>query len=170
VNDNGIGWGAHRLRGKGHPYANHLIGYVRWPGRWGDVPAVVDGYTPLIDWAPTLAEVGGATLGPYPMWSGGPDGRSLVALLDGGDPPDRDALLEEHRDDVLHVPAGMPAWWGLRTTDGRWHYIEYDTGETELYDLAADPGELVNVWGTDDPEVQDASAMLGTRLDELRAP
>lgn len=39
-----------------------------------------------------------------------------------------------------HWDYGM---WAVRSTD--WRYIEYDNGDSELYDLNADPGETVSV-------------------------
>ena len=65
----------------------------------------------------------------------------------------------------------MPAWYALETTPantlGHWHYVEYATGEKELYDLAADPWELDNHAGNPaDAAVQSA---LAARLAELRS-
>jgi hypothetical protein len=40
----------------------------------------------------------------------------------------------------------MPPWSAVTTYTGhplgRWHYIRWETGRRELYDLAADPWEL----------------------------
>ena len=51
----------------------------------------------------------------------------------------------------MHLPAGRPAWYGLRTTERydnrRWVYTEYETGERELYDLGGDPWQLRNLAG-----------------------
>ena len=77
------------------------------------------------------------------------DGLDLGPLLDGAQRLDRDFVYEE----MLHadgrygiVPAGRPAWYGLRTTsrydDTHWVYTEYETGERELYDLTRDPSQL----------------------------
>jgi len=35
-------------------------------------------------------------------------------------------------------------WWGLRTTDLHWHYVEWANGSVELYDLFQDPWEMEN--------------------------
>ena len=52
----------------------------------------------------------------------------------------------------------------IRTT--AWTYVEYGTGERELYDLARDPDQLENVVETADPALV---AALAARLAELRA-
>jgi arylsulfatase A-like enzyme len=44
--------------------------------------------------------------------------------------------------DAPHVPP----YWGLRT--GRYKYVEWDSGEKELYDLVDNPDEVDNVYGT----------------------
>ena len=51
----------------------------------------------------------------------------------------------------------------IRTT--AWTYVEYGTGERELYDLARDPDQLENVVETADPALV---AALAARLAELR--
>jgi len=48
-----------------------------------------------------------------------------------------------------------------------WKYVEYVTGETELYDLAADPFELTNVTG--DPANAALRTSLAARLHTLQS-
>jgi N-acetylglucosamine-6-sulfatase len=53
-------------------------------------------------------------------------------------------------------------------------YVEYDTGERELYELQADPHQLENVYSSADPALKTRlSNWLGTLRDaagaELRA-
>ncbi len=51
--------------------------------------------------------------------------------------------------------------------DGRWKYVERTTGRKELYDLEADPYELVNVAGrAAHATQQQALASLLARLRE----
>lgn len=57
----------------------------------------------------------------------------------------------------------IPEFQGLRTA--RYAYVEYVTGEKELYDLRDDPDELVNTVSTADPALL---AGLHAQLDELR--
>jgi hypothetical protein len=59
------------------------------------------------------------------------------------------------------LPYRAPA--ALRTA--AWTYIEYGTGERELYDLARDPHQLDNVVESADAALV---AALATRLAELR--
>jgi arylsulfatase A-like enzyme len=154
VADNGMAWGDHRAYGKTTPYSTHLPAYVRWSARWGDARRSVSEHASMVDLAPTIARAAGGHLGPYPTGQAAPDGQNLLGLLDGGGGPAREALLEEH-----HV--GLD-WLGLRTTDGRWHYVEWADGFVELYDLTVDPYELENVGdlGRLRRTVKDLSAML----------
>ena len=84
-------------------------------------------------------------LGPYDRGSAGPDGVSLVPLLNGDATNlGRDAVLEES------YASPDNSWSGLRTTElfdpnDRWHYAEYTDGERELYDLVNDPWEVNNL-------------------------
>ena len=48
----------------------------------------------------------------------------------------------------------------------QWHYVEYETGELELYDVIADPYQLENLAGTVDPAIL---APLADRLALLKA-
>lgn len=136
VADNGMGWGDHRLAGKTWPYATHLPLWLRWDAAMGAGPSIVTAHASMVDLAPTLAAAAGTTLGPFPTGQASPDGVSLLNTMLTGVPPERDALLEEH-----------DGWAAVRTTDGLWQYVEYDTGEKELYDLTVDPWRLQNVAG-----------------------
>jgi N-acetylglucosamine-6-sulfatase len=56
-------------------------------------------------------------------------------------------------------PLGLPEYAALRTD--RYTYVEYFTGERQLYDLRADPDELHNIVTTADPKlVQDLAKQL----------
>jgi arylsulfatase A-like enzyme len=125
---------------------------VRGPG----VPAgrVVDEFSANVDFAGTFAELAGVAV---PPWI---DGRSLVPFLRGQTPASwRQAMLLAHQEVTLTPPspdgnleppdpqdiAGVAVtnFTGLRTADGH-TYIEYKTGEFELYDNLADPAQLKN--------------------------
>jgi N-acetylglucosamine-6-sulfatase len=99
------------------------------------------------DLAPTFAALAGTSMP-------GADGRSLLLLLKGENPPWRDAFLLENREDPS--PSDVPTYEGVRTQD--YLYVEYEGGERELYDLNADPYELENAYRESDP----------ARLEELR--
>jgi arylsulfatase A-like enzyme len=160
TSDNGFHMGQHRLEpGKYTPYETdvHVPLMIRGPGV--PVGATVTSLTASVDLAPTFAELAGAVL---PL---APDGRSLVQLLRGlpGQTPAgwRQAVLLEQfafppapptSDDSVIEPtdpqdekavASYPAHVGLRTADFK--FVEYDTGEREVYDLHADPDETTNL-------------------------
>lgn len=168
--DNGMTWGAHRKpQQKNVPYATPVPLYMAWPTGWGTTPREIDDYVTNIDLAPTFCELGGCTLGPYPTGQDEPDGRSLVALIDQGEPLGRDALLESSP--LGDASKGIPGWAAVRTTPqsalGLWHYVEYASGERELYDQVSDPYELNNLAG--DPGHTSVQVALAQRLAQLLA-
>jgi hypothetical protein len=61
-------------------------------------------------------------------------------------------------------------WHAIRTGSdnalGPWHYVDWATGERELYDLSADPWELDNLAGQS--QVADVEQSLAERLAGLR--
>jgi arylsulfatase A-like enzyme len=161
--DNGATWGAHRLgQMKGVPYSTPVPLAMRWASRWGTEPRVLPEAVSNIDLAPTICAIAGCEMGPYADGRPTADGLNLLPLLDGEVATlGRDVLREQA------APLGFkPGFRGLRTTPsnpfGRWHYVEYDTGERELYDSVGDPWELRNV--VDDPENADVAAALAERL------
>lgn len=161
--DNGSGWGAHRLgQVKGVPYATPIPLAVRWPARWGSTARSIAEPVSNIDLAPTLCELAGCTLGPFPDGPVEADGLSLLPLLDGlATSLGRDAIREQSGPSLW-----TPEFWALRTTPahplGLWHYIEYETGERELYDSVEDPWELENLAA--DPARAAVVAELAVRL------
>ncbi|HUP82691.1 MAG TPA: sulfatase-like hydrolase/transferase [Candidatus Limnocylindria bacterium] len=165
--DNGMVWGAHRLKNKAVPYATPVPLYMAWPERWGTTSRTVSEFVSNIDLAPTFCAMAGCTLGPYPTGQTNADGVSLLGLIDDGTSLGRDALLEQLP--VRNGEKGGPTWAALRTTStsplGLWHYVEYETGERELYDLQADPYELNNRAGS--PSYAGIQAALATRLNQL---
>jgi arylsulfatase A-like enzyme len=111
-----------------------------------------------IDLAPTFAELAGVTA---------PDnvnGVSLVPLLNDVNASWRDAILIEHWPTEDGVGSKIPEFYAVRTAD--WKYVEYSTGEKELYDLNNDPHELENI--ADQPEQAKIQKELKLRLDELK--
>jgi arylsulfatase A-like enzyme len=144
TSDNGFHLGQHRLQpGKYTAYEPdvHVPLLVRGPG----VPAgaQVTALTSSVDLAATFAELAGAAL---PVE---PDGRSLAPFLHGQAPASwRQAVLLEQ---FKYPPAppddeegsDFPAHVGLRTESLK--YVEYGTGEREVYDLEKDPDETLNL-------------------------
>lgn len=118
-------------------------------GRQGDVAAPVE----LIDLGPTFAEAAGTSL-EHTQW-----GRSLWPVLRGEAESVRDVAISEQRGEVLVV-------------DERWKVALNQAGEAYLCtDLEDDPGELVNLAGTDAARDVEArlrlralTVLLGTQL------
>lgn len=156
TSDNGYHLGIHRHReDKTTPYEEDIRVplIVRGPG----VPAgrTVDYLVSNIDLAPTFAELGKATLPPFV------DGRSLVPLLGSSAPAQwRHALLVEYN---KATPGLIPSHRAIRARDTV--YVEYATGNKELYDLSADPFQLVNKAATAPPAV---IAIWAARLAALK--
>ncbi len=139
TSDNGFHLGEHRLAlSKRTPYEETIRVplVVRGPG----VPAgqTRDEMALNTDFAPTFADLAG---------TGAPrfvDGRSLKPLLTGPPPENwRTGFLIEN-----YYLKGRRTF-GVRTDE--YKYIEYSTGEKELYDLSSDPFELDSIHKTADP-------------------
>jgi arylsulfatase A-like enzyme len=157
TSDNGFHLGQHRLaNGKDTGFEEDIRVplIVRGPG----VPrgAVVKKMTVNIDFAPTFAEVAGATAPAFV------DGRSLVPFLKGKMPAQwRSAFLLSHRKEATpalnfdavvdalqaaYVKNEQPNFDGIRT--GRYSYMRMTGGQRALYDLATDPVQHRNLWGS----------------------
>jgi arylsulfatase A-like enzyme len=168
ISDHGEMLGDHGLLLKGpmmYEGAMRVPCIVRWPTR---VPAGqrMAGIASLADVAATISHAAGI----QPLVGG--HGRSLVEVAAGMREP-RTAVLAEYRD------SGHPAEPLISTTmvcDGRykaivWHNQRDDGAEPEgeLYDLAADPDELVDRWH--DPRLAQIRSRLLLRMaTELSLP
>jgi arylsulfatase A-like enzyme len=154
TSDNGLLWGEHRLTGKQAPYEESIR-----------VPVVIR-YDPLIaasrrdrhhalniDFAPTFAKLAGVS-------APGAEGRSLLPLLSGHATTWRKSFLVEH------LGSKMPTFCQVRAH--RYAYVQYRTGEEELYDLNIDPYELDNVGR--DPVYEHVLGVLRARLVKLCSP
>ena len=73
-------------------------------------------------------------------------------------------LFRSHWPTEEGVGSKIPEYYAIRTAE--WKYVEYSTGERELYDLVNDPNELDNLAG--DQSHQDIEAELANRLAELK--
>jgi arylsulfatase A-like enzyme len=179
--DNAFSWGSHRWKPKTCPYEEcmHVPMIVRYPPL-GTTPRTDNRYILNVDFAPTFVELGEATVPP----SHELNGMSLVPLLAGGPATWRSDMLNEHWNG--NIPDNALVKQGrCSTTTGtvcqaaadcpggesckQWKYVEYETAETELYDLSTDPHELTNVTTSADPMVQAVKAALAARLTVLRA-
>ena len=163
ASDNGFHQGQHRLEsGKNTGFEEDLIVpmMVRGPG----VPSgrSIDHLTANVDYASTFAEIAGVATPSYV------DGRSLMPFLRGQTPSSwRQALLLEHKagtspaafeenglreppdpfDRIRPAGPSIDGFLGLRLTDGT-TYLEYDTGEKELYNNGSDSAQLRNSYNT----------------------
>ena len=155
TSDNGVFFGEHRIpTGKEEPFepSVRVPLVVRGPGF---TPGVVE-HRPVanVDLNSTIVTATGATARLVS------DGRPLQALT--GDPSigmDRPILLE------TGPLWGRRYYRGVRTR--RWKYVEYTTGERELYDLVNDPYELQNQ--ADQPSFASDQLVLRNLLLGLRA-
>jgi N-acetylglucosamine-6-sulfatase len=160
TSDNGIYLGEHRLTDKAAAYnaAPRVPLLVRGPGV---PPGVTRSQMALNnDLAPTFASWAGVTPPAFV------DGRSLSPLLTASPPATwRTAFLVEHRrspEEFGYVTA-IPNYDAVRTA--QYNYVEYETGEKELYDLSADPTELTNIYPSASPTLR---SNLKARLDALK--
>lgn len=150
VADHGESLGEHGERTHGvflYEGAVRIPFALRAPGL---VPAGarISGNVELVDVAPTLLEL--AELPALPE----AEGESLVARLEGRDDGlGQDAFAESW---MAHLEFGAAKLYMIR--DGRFKFIE--APEPELYDLVDDPGESLNLVGTD----RDRAAELRGRL------
>ena len=111
-----------------------------------------------IDLAPTFADLANAPI---------PDsvnGMSLLPLLNDPNAIWRDDLLFEHWPTEDGIGSKIPEFYAVRNSE--WKYVEYSTGEKELYDLKKDPYELENI--ADQPAYAEIQSLLQKRLIELK--
>lgn len=151
LSDHGFSWGSHRLERKHNPYEEviRIPLVVRYPGVVAnrEESRVVS----IVDLAATIADLAEA----IPMMP--QDGRSILPLLQGNAVEwENIAFIEKHPDGRSE----SVAYVGLRTD--RFTYVEHDTGERELYDLATDPFQMENLAGRMEYEV--LQCQLAARL------
>src|SRR5688572_6225763 len=154
MGDHGFSWGAHRYIYKECVYEECIRFplFIRYPGLDGnrEESRIVSN----VDLASTIAEYVGI-IPSLPQ-----NGRSLIPLIaNTASSWSDEAFIEAH--DRLS-----------RTFDGiripGWTYAEYGNGDKELYDLAADPYQLVNK--ANHPAYQALQDELAQRMRNLKLP
>jgi len=164
TSDNGYHVATRQLpKGKRSPYVEDTVVPLIMIGP-GIAPGTsTNAMTSMIDIAPTLTELLGSKA---PNWL---DGRSLVPFLRGAAPTQwRTGVLvqslgESRKSDPDYEPFAPPPFNAVRSP--QWLYVEYQSGERELYDLINDPHEERNIVNTADPRLV---AQLQMQLEALR--
>jgi N-acetylglucosamine-6-sulfatase len=145
-------FGNHGAKNTAYEEAANVLMYVRGPG----VPpgSASDKLVLNNDLAPTFVSIAGSTAPAFV------DGRSLLPVWTNDAPTWRTAIMNER---PLGDAIPVPPYHALITQ--RYTYVEYDTGEKELYDREVDPYELES--RHDDPAYAGTMATLSLRLQGL---
>lgn len=159
MSDNGYMWGEHGLIGKAFPYSQsvNIPMFIRFPESLDPGP-LDERRVANIDVAPTILDAAG--IDPLtPM-----DGRSVL-----DDDWERERVFTE----FLNPFSETRAPWRSVTTDEA-QYIQYygpDGGvvEQEYYDLVADPWQLENLFGDENPSNDPSAELVGELASQLVA-
>jgi arylsulfatase A-like enzyme len=159
--DNGYSWGAHCHRPKRCPYDEcmRVPLVVSYPPLTS-IPRIDDRFGLNIDFAFTFAHLAGVV---PPLQQ---DGRSLANLLADADPTWRTDFLNEQWNDPDEEDNDAVPDTNVVVRNANFKYIEYENGQSELYDMVADPYELVNL--TNDAAHAAVKAELQARVHQLR--
>jgi arylsulfatase A-like enzyme len=159
ASDNGTELGEHRWRLKKVPYEEsiHVPVVARFDPVTGSRASIVHKLIANVDFAPTFADAAG-------VGAPGAEGRSLLPLLSDPKVPWRTRLLIEHRDSGQFIP--VPTYCAVRNL--RFLYVDYETGEEELYDLFEDPYQLTNL--AEDPAWEAKRASLHRAVVSMCSP
>lgn len=165
TSDNGFHAVFHRLpQGKRTAFKEDTVVPLIVMGPGVTSGGTVTAMTSTVDLAPTITSL----LGTAP--SGIAEGRNLVPFLTSQNAPTdwRTATLTESMSesapgDPDYSKFSPPRFSSLRSE--QWLYVEYVTGERELYNRYTDPDEMRNVISKEDPSV---IAQLSAQLSALR--
>ncbi len=159
TSDNGYSWGSHRWKPKQCPYEEciRVPMIMRYPDLQVGAPRTDDRIVLNVDFAATIADLAG--LDPPELVNG----VSVAPLLANSAPSWRTDMLNEHWSGKIPDNALVKGEFNGAT----WKYVEYVTGETELYNLDTDPFELTNV--TNVPANAALKATMAARLHQLQS-
>ena len=157
ASDNGLNIAEHRWTEKRVPYEESIRVpmIVRYDPATAMTASTDTQFVLNTDFAPTFANLANV---PAP----GADGSSILPLLPGDTSGWRSDFLIEHYENHVDVPA----YCGVRNQ--QYMYVEYQTGEQELYDLKMDPYELTNL--ASDPTQASTLSALHARMVQLCSP
>ncbi|MGH2714693.1 MAG: sulfatase family protein, partial [Thermoleophilaceae bacterium] len=133
TSDNGYGWGEHRRMNKVAPYEESIRVplVIRWDAL--GIPARTSPQLVLnVDLAETIAAAAGIAV---PT-----EGRNLLPLILDARRGWRTSFLVESD---MWPDMRVPAYCAFRSSG--WKYVQYATGEEELYNLCRDPYEVGNI-------------------------
>ena len=130
--DNGFMWLEHGLTGKDVPYEEsiNVPMIVRWDGHPGLVPPDTVNADPVlnVDFDPTWENLAGVS-------NPRADGVNFLTRLRA----DRSFPITHYQAPGTRVPS----YCGVRSPD--YMFVQYNTGEQELYDMRTDPYQLTNL-------------------------
>jgi arylsulfatase A-like enzyme len=157
ASDNGLNIAEHRWTEKRVPYEESIRVpiIVRYDPATGLTARTDPHFVLNLDFAQTFANLAD-TAAP------GAQGASILPLLAGDANGWRNDFLIEHWENHVQVPA----YCAVRNQ--QYLYVEYQTGEQELYDLTTDPYELTNL--ASDPTRATALSTLHSRMVQLCSP
>ncbi len=172
LSDNGFLYGEHRRFGKTDAYEEsvRVPMVVRYPAILPtDRPFATSALVSNVDIAPTFADLAGIP------WAA--DGRSLVPIIERSKRSVRSALIIEHCQGVSlgTMPCSGLSFYAHHTRAAgfvgivtpRFKFVRYVNGDTELFDLRADPSELRNLVG--EPGWRPTATTLRSQLADLLA-
>lgn len=164
TSDNGFAWGEHRWLHKLCPYEACLrvplvIADFRSSSSNEVRGTIDDRLVTNLDVAATIADLAGLEASSF-----SPNASPIV--LGDRKPVRTEFLIENYGAGNGAQPLGMPAFQGVRTE--AFKYIRYPDGAEELFILADDPFELVNVLDTATSGETTARQSTLTELDRLR--
>ncbi|HJR80843.1 MAG TPA: sulfatase [Anaerolineales bacterium] len=148
MSDHGFSWGSHRYILKECVYeeCSRFPLLIRYPGLTENREE--SRLVSNVDLADTIADYAGITP-EIPQ-----DGKSFIPLL-------TNTATDWHEEVLLErAGQGQFGFYGIRVPG--WKYVEYGSGDVELYDLTSDPYELQNLAGQ--PDYRARQAELAQRL------